>query len=115
MLTKATLRSAAGLGLSHTAFARTVGLSESTILGMSRGNQYLEMGTKSAELASLIVRVFLALDTLLGNSEKDRHLWMTSYNKAFDAIPGEAIQTAEGLARVLAYLDELRRPCIECE
>lgn len=108
VLTKATLRSAAALGLTNAALARAVGVSESTVSRLASGARQLEVGTKPAELAALLIRVYRSLDSLVGNSERHRRLWMDSYNRAFNAAPREAIATAEGLARVVAYLDGAR-------
>lgn len=108
VLTKATLRSAAALGLTNAALARAVGLSESTVSRMAAGARQLDVGSKPAELAALVIRVYRSLDALVGNSDRHRRLWMDSYNRAFNAAPREAIATAEGLARVVAYLDGAR-------
>jgi transcriptional regulator with XRE-family HTH domain len=108
VLTKATLRSAAALGLTNAALARVVGLSESTVSRMASGARHLDIGSKPAELAALVIRVYRSLDALVGNSERHRRLWMDSYNRAFNAAPREAIGTVEGLARVVAYLDGAR-------
>ena len=108
VLTKATLRSAAALGLTHAALARAVGVSESTVSRMAAGARQLDVGSKPAELAALVIRVYRSLDALVGNSDRHRRVWMDSYNRAFNAAPREAITTAEGLARVVAYLDGAR-------
>lgn len=108
VLTKATLRAAALLGLSNAALARVVGVSESTVSRLASGQRALEPGTKPAELAALLVRLYRSLDALVGNSDRQRQLWMASYNRAFNAIPMEAIESADGLSRVLRYLDGAR-------
>jgi len=108
VLTKATLRSAGLLGLNNAALARTVGLSEASISRMGSGAKGFEPGSKPAELAALVVRVYRSLDALVGNSEEHRRLWMGSYNQALNATPKEAIQSAEGLVRVVTYLDGAR-------
>ena len=108
VLTKAALRSAQLLGLTNAALARTVGLSESQVSRMAAGQRQLELGTKPAELAALVVRVYRSLDALVGNSDRHRQLWMDSYNRAFNQSPKEAIQTVEGLVRVVRYLDGAR-------
>ena len=108
VLSKATLRSADLLGLSNSVLARAVGLSEASISRMSSGAKAFEIGSKPAELAALVIRVYRSLDALVGNSEEHRRLWMTSYNRALNAIPREAIQSAEGLVRVVTYLDGAR-------
>ena len=110
VLTKATLRAAQFLGLTNAALARTVGVSESQISRMAAGQRELEIGTKPAELATLLVRVYRSLDALVGNSDRHRQLWMTSFNRAFNETPKEAIQKVEGLVRVVRYLDGARAP-----
>ena len=108
VLTKATLRSAGLLGLSNSVLARAVGLSEASISRMSSGAKALEAGSKPAELAALVIRVYRSLDALVGNSDENRRLWMTSFNRALNATPKDAIQSAEGLVRVVTYLDGAR-------
>lgn len=108
VLTKAALRSAGLLGLNNAALARAVGLSEATISRMSSGAKTFEVGSKPAELAALLIRVYRSLDALVGNSEEHRQLWMGSYNQALNAVPREAVQSAEGLVRVVTYLDAAR-------
>ena len=110
VLTRATLRSAGFLGLSNSVLAKAVGLSEASISRMASGAKALDVGSKPAELAALLIRVYRSLDALVGNSEEHRRLWMTSYNRALNAIPKEAIQSAEGLVRVVTYLDGARAP-----
>lgn len=108
VLTKATLRAAALLGLNNATLARVVGVSESHVSRMARGERELEIGTKPAELATLLVRVYRSLDALVGNSEHHRQLWMGSFNRAFNEAPRDAIQKVEGLVRVAGYLDGAR-------
>lgn len=108
VLTKAVLRSAGLLGLNNTVLARAVGLSEASISRMSSGAKVFEVGSKPAELAALVIRVYRSLDALVGNSDQHRRVWMTSYNRALNVIPKEALQTAEGLVRVVNYLDGAR-------
>lgn len=110
VLTKATLRSAGLLGLSNSVLARAVGLSEASISRMASGAKAFEVGSKPAELAALVIRVYRSLDALVGNSEQHRRLWVTSFNRALNATPRDAIQTAEGLVRVVTYLDAARAP-----
>lgn len=108
VLTKATLRASQFLGLSNAALARTLGVSDSHVSRMARGERQLEPGSKPAELATLVVRVYRSLDALVGNSERHRQLWMASFNSAFNEAPRDAIQTAEGLVRLVRYLDGAR-------
>ncbi len=108
VLTKATLRAGKLLGLNNAALARIVGISESQVSRMAKGERELEVGTKPAELATLLIRVYRSLDALVGNSERHRKIWMNSFNHAFNEAPKDAIQKVEGLARVVSYLDGAR-------
>jgi predicted transcriptional regulator len=108
VLTKAMLRAARFLGLTNAALARIVGVSESHISRMAKGERALDIGTKPAELAALLVRVYRCVDALVGNSEQHRQAWMASFNRAFNAAPKDAIERVEGLARVVRYLDGAR-------
>ena len=108
VLTKATLRAAALLGLTNAVLARVVGLSESQISRMAKGEKSFEPGSKPAELATLLVRVYRSLDAMVGNDDSHRKLWMDSHNRAFHATPRDAVQRVDGLVRVVAYLDGAR-------
>lgn len=110
VLTKAALRSATLLGLNNAALARAVGVSESTVSRMNAGERVFEVGTKPAELAALIVRVYRSLDALVGNSERHRQIWMSTFNGAFNQAPRDAIESVDGLTRVVRYLDGARAP-----
>ena len=108
VLTKATLRAAALLGLNNAALARVVGLSEAQVSRFASGQRALEIGSKPAELAALLVRVYRSLDALVGHDEASRLAWMNSPNRALQQTPRDAIERIEGLVRVAAYLDGAR-------
>jgi transcriptional regulator with XRE-family HTH domain len=110
VLTKATLRSAELLGLNQALLARVVGLSVSQVSRMASGEKSLDLRSKAGELAALLVRLYRSLDALVGNDEQQRRAWMTSFNRQFNAAPREAIQTVDGLVRVVSYLDGARAP-----
>jgi transcriptional regulator with XRE-family HTH domain len=110
VLAKATARTAALLGLTGAALARTIGLSEPTVSRLLRGERPLQPTSKEGELAALLVRTYRALDALVGNDDRKRAAWMTSHNRALGGVPRELIQTVEGLVATLAYLDGQRAP-----
>jgi hypothetical protein len=56
----------------------------------------------------LLVRVYRSLDAMVGNSDQHRKLWMSSFNRAFNEVPKDAIQKVDGLVRVVSYLDGAR-------
>lgn len=104
VLTRALLRSAIVLGIDQSSLARVLGVSEETIGRFSHGEQFLHLGSKSAEAAALIVRVYHALSSHVGDDEEQLRIWMGSYNRALDAAPRDAVLTAEGLERTLNCL-----------
>lgn len=108
VLTRATFRAAALLGLSNAVLARAVGLSEASVSRMSAGARNFDLGSKPAELAALVIRVYRSLDALVGNSDEHRRQWMSTHNRALNAVPRDAVQSAEGLVRVVTYLDSAR-------
>jgi hypothetical protein len=59
------------------------------------------------EFALLFVRLYRALDAIVGN-ERDAQTWLRSENLALGQRPIELIRSAEGLVRVLHYLDASR-------
>lgn len=108
MLTKATLRAADLLGLNQAAVARVIGVSPATVSRMERGLYTVELGTKQAELAALLVRLYRSLDAVIGNSDTNRRLWMDGHNEALGMAPRDAIETVDGLAFAVRYLDGVR-------
>lgn len=107
-LTKAVLRAAELLGLSQQIVARVLGVSRPTITRMAQGRYRLtESQAKTWELAVLFVRMFRSLDALLGHDEAAR-AWLTGPNTDLGARPIDLIGSAEGLVRVVQYLDAYR-------
>lgn len=108
VLAKATLRAATLLGLNGAALGKVLGLSEATVSRVLNGERTIEPQSKEGELASLLVRLYRSLDTLVGNDEKRRRDWLNSYNNAVNGVPREMVQTAQGLVLVVSYLDGMR-------
>jgi transcriptional regulator with XRE-family HTH domain len=110
VLTQAVLRAAQFLGLTGSALARVIGVSEASASRLQRGSRRLSLDSKEAELATLLIRVYRSLDALVGNDDHKRLLWMTSPNHALGGTPRELIQGTQGLVMTLQYLDALRAP-----
>jgi hypothetical protein len=108
VLTKAVLGAAERLGLSARVLARVIGLSEATVSRLKRGETRLEEGSKSYELAALMVRAFRALDAITGGDEAVARAWMEAGNSALGGRPAERIVTVQGLIDVVGYLDARR-------
>lgn len=108
VLAKATVRSAALLGLTGAALSQVIGLSEATVSRVSAGVRPIMPMSKEGELSALLVRVYRSLDAIVGNDESRRSEWLTSYNDALNGIPKEMILQVQGLVQVATYLDGMR-------
>ena len=107
VLTKAVVRAAKSLGLSQAKLAATLGVSDPTASRMFAEKYFLDPDRKEWELAALFVRLFRSLDSIVASDEKAR-AWLTSENDALGARPIDLLPRAEGLVRVLHYLDAAR-------
>lgn len=107
-LSKATIRAAGLLGLTQAELAPILGLSRATVSRISTGEHLLAPDQKAWELAALFVRLFRSLDALVGSNETQAQTWLNSENIALGAIPRELLPKAEGLVRVVQYLDAAR-------
>lgn len=108
VLTKAVVRAAEALGLSQQTLAQVLGVSRPTVTRMAQGTYLLVPAQpKSWELATLFVRMFRSLDALVGHADAGR-AWLSGPNTDLGARPVELIASAEGLVRVVHYLDAHR-------
>jgi DNA-binding XRE family transcriptional regulator len=108
VLAKAALRAAALLELTQAELAPMLGLSRATVSRIASGAHVLDPEQKAWELAALFVRLFRSLDALVGSNEAQARAWLNSENRALGGIPRRMISTAEGLVRVVQYLDAAR-------
>lgn len=108
VITKATLRAAARLGLSSRALAGVIGVSEATVSRMRSGTHLLQRGQKPFELALLFVRLYRSLDAIMGGDDAASAAWMKAPNTALGAEPIALVQTVPGLVNVIQYLDARR-------
>lgn len=107
-LTKAVVRAATLLGLTQAALADVLGISGATASRLVAGSYALQPARKREwEFALLFVRVFRSLDAIVGN-ERDAQTWLRHENLALGDRPLQLIRSAEGLVRVLHYLDASR-------
>ena len=108
VVTKAVVRAAEQLGLSGRVLAAIIGVSEASVSRMRRGELTLEAGSKPFELGVLLVRLFRALDSLVGGDRAVAASWLVNPNLALDGRPVDRLQTISGLVDVIAYLDARR-------
>ncbi len=110
VLARAVLQAAERLGLTARELAGVLGLSEPTVSRMKNGSYVLEDGSKSFELAALLVRLFRGLDAIAGGDEAVARAWIRAENTALGDRPDRLIATISGLTDVNAYLDARRAP-----
>ena len=108
ILAKATMRAAGLLELPQSELAPMLGVSRATVSRIASGALVLEPDQKAWELAALFVRLFRSLDALVGSNEAQARAWLNSENTALAAVPRNLIASAEGLVRVVQYLDAAR-------
>lgn len=108
VVTRATLRAAARLGLPNKVVARVIGVSEATVSRMGTGAYVLKPNDKSFDLALLFVRLFRSLDAITGGDEQVARGWLRNENTVLGGVPVVLIETVSGLVNVVGYLDARR-------
>lgn len=108
VVTRAALRAAARLGLPNRILATVLGVSEATVSRMGSGTYLLKPGDKAFELAVLFLRLFRALDAIVGGDAPAARAWLHNENTALGAVPLALIGSVSGLVNVVGYLDARR-------
>ena len=109
IVAKAFLRAGEKLTLSSRVLAAIIGLSEPSISRMRSGHaKLLAQGSKPRELAALFLRLYSALDTIVGGDDSVSSQWLRNENAVLGGAPIALIQTVQGLVRVTDYLDSRR-------
>jgi hypothetical protein len=106
VISKAAVRAADIFGLSHTILSRILGLSESQVSRVSRGQAVLD--GKARELGLLFVRLFRGLEGIVGNDDDSARSWLVTPNAVLGGKPVEMIQTVHGLMEAVLYVDSRR-------
>lgn len=107
-LAKAVLRAAGFLDLNQATLAAVLGVSGPTISRLAKGSYQLQPSRRREwEFALLFVRLYRSLAALVG-TDADARTWLRSENLALGARPLDLIEGAEGMVRVLQYLDASR-------
>ncbi|NDX18471.1 antitoxin Xre/MbcA/ParS toxin-binding domain-containing protein [Acinetobacter baumannii] len=104
VLAKAVLSSAKQLGLTQDQLAIVLNLDSVETLNSLE----LDPDSSQGELAIILIRIAISLDTLTGGETKWMQHFMKSPNKLIKGIPIEQIQTTQGLASVLQLVEGFR-------
>lgn len=104
ILAKAVLSAAERLGPTQDQLALILNIDSVTTLGALG----LDPTSKQGELALSLIRITMSLDALTGGDIAWMQHFMRSSNKLTSGIPMEQVQTAQGLASVLQFVENLR-------
>ncbi len=107
MLTTAVLNAARLLGLSHRELAAVLATSPASVSRLGARRE-LTTGRAEWELGLLLVRLYRALDALVGGSDVKARRWLAAENEHLGGVPKERIKSIEGLVDVVRYLDAMR-------
>ena len=107
VLAKAALAAAARLGLRNRHLAAVIGTSEASVSRLQSGRG-LDADSKEGELALLLLRLYRALDALVGGDDLKARAWLSAETDHLGGVPAERIRTVDGLGDVVQYLDAMR-------
>jgi hypothetical protein len=103
VLTHALVTAGKELGLTQAELGVVIGRDRAAL-----NRRAIEPGTKSGELALLLIRAYRALYVLVGGEPQQMKHWMHTDNLHVGGVPAELIRTVPGLVRVVEYLDAIR-------
>ena len=105
VVAKAAIRAAAILDIGPAVLAKVLGLSRAGSARLVDGAFELASFGAPFVRAVLFVRVFTALDTLMGGDEQAARSWLRARNFGLRDTPLELMQAPGGLARVALHLE----------
>lgn len=105
VLTKAVLRAASIMELGQDQFALILGMSADTVERMQQGKWLLTEGSRPWARATLLVRLFVALDSMTADNRTMLRAWLTGQNTELGDAPINLIRQEDGLARVTGHVE----------
>ncbi len=85
-----------------------MGLTEPAIDLIASASRGIDPLSKEGELALLLVQLHRSLNRLVDSDALTRQQWLCSHNNALNGIPITLMESPEGLAAVLSYLDGMK-------
>jgi Protein of unknown function (DUF2384) len=107
LVSKATLRAAAHLGLPDPVLATILGLSASGVEQARESQTPVIQDWLTLERAAPLICLSRALDYGVCGDAEAAESWIRSHNTAFGARPIDVLQTADGPQRVLDHVQSL--------
>jgi uncharacterized protein (DUF2384 family) len=108
VLTTAVARIAEFWGLTNAKLGSVLGLSPATVSRLRAGKTELDPASKSFEAGQYLLRLFRALDALLGSDDMAARAWLATPNLDLEACPIDLIDSFKGLMMVCDYVDAHR-------
>lgn len=108
ILTDAIARIADFWGLTNAKLGSILGLSSATVSRLRKGASTLDPASKSFEAGQFLLRLFRALDALMGSDDAASQRWLATRNLDLDARPLDLIGSFRGLITVCDYVDAHR-------
>ncbi len=109
VLTRATLAAAERLHLRQRDLAAILGISEASVSRLQHGTgRVVHPESKEGELALLFLRAWRSLDAMVGGDDRAARVWFHADNLHLGGTPAQLVRSAEGLVRVVQYLDAMR-------
>ncbi len=107
VLAKAVLRAAEQLGLKQSELAAVLGMHR-TAVSRLKTTATLDPASKQGELALLLLRLARALFALTGGDQEWMRHFMRTPNNVTGGVPANQIETIQGMATVLQFVDAIR-------
>ena len=109
VLSSAVAEVAQQLNINSTQLGHILGISQPSASRLMRSQYALSEKTKEWEMATMLVRLFRGLYSIVGNNNQLAKDWLKSRNASFgNQVPFDLIQRASGLVHACDYIDAHR-------
>lgn len=108
VLTEAVVRVASFWDLSDHQLAAMLGVSAAAVCQLREGEFEVEHGSQALVAGQYLVRLFNALDALMGGDDQAARDWLRTPNLDLGQAPIDLLTTSTGLSRVCDYVDAFR-------
>lgn len=105
VLAKALARVAESFHLSDAELAQVLNVPLEEVGSLRIGAKPIQMGSEMANRSASLIKVYAALDSILGGDEDRGRKWLRNPNEAVGGIPIVILGDPEGLNHILAYLE----------
>ena len=93
--------------LTQAELGKIIGMERTSITRLKERGK-LDPSSKTGELATLLIRVYRSLYTLMGGEDDNMRHWLNTYNLHLNDVPKHMVLRAQGLVDVNNYLDAIR-------